>query len=140
MEGYKIRKGDMIVSQDRVGVVTKTTPRYIYYYLSGNIARVKKESVWYYHDTSNHVTIKFGKKKNRRKQRRMRTLDLHGTKHEKVDEKVRKFLNFVELPCKIVTGNSDKMKLIVENVINEYGWACRILDDYNTGTLVVVEH
>ena len=140
LEGYKIRKGDMIISQDRVGVVTKTTPRYIYYYLSGQVARVKKESVWHYYDTSSHVTIKFGKKSNRRKQRRMRTLDLHGTKHEKVDEKIRKFLNFVELPCKIVTGNSDKMKLIVKSVVNEYGWDCKILDDYNTGTLVVVEH
>ena len=139
LEGYKMRKGDLIISQTRAGVVTKTTPRYVYYYLDGHIARTKKEDVWHHYDVTPEVTIKFGKTKNRRKQRKMRSLDLHGVRHDKVDEKVRKFLNFVELPCKIIVGNSDKMKLIVGDIVSEYGWDCRILNDYNTGTFVVTE-
>ena len=54
----------------------------------------------------------------------MEVLDLHGERHQEVDEKVRKFLNFVELPCHIITGNSPEMKRIVETVVCEYGWSC----------------
>ena len=75
----------------------------------------------------------------RRKKRTMRTLDLHGVRHEKAEEKIRQFLNFVELPCDIITGDSSKMKEIVSNIVEEYGWVCRRADDWNTGSLVVVE-
>ena len=69
----------------------------------------------------------------------MKTLDLHGIKHSKADEITRFFLNFVELPCQIITGNSPKMKQIVKNVISEYEWFCYEKDSYNCGTLIVVE-
>ena len=69
----------------------------------------------------------------------MKSLDLHGTKHQKADEKVRKFLNFVDLPCQIITGNSSKMKDIVRFVVEEYGWKCYEKDKYNSGTLIIVE-
>ena len=69
----------------------------------------------------------------------MTILDLHGTKHEHADEKVRRFLNFVELPCQIITGNSSSMKNIVRKVALEYGWSCREKDAYNYGTLIVTE-
>ena len=69
----------------------------------------------------------------------METLDLHGTKHHQVDEMTRSFLNFIELPCQIVTGNSEQMKSIVRNVVKEYEWFCYEKDSYNHGTLVIIE-
>lgn len=69
----------------------------------------------------------------------MQTLDLHGTRHHKADEKTRRFLNFVELPCEIITGNSPEMKSIVKAVVREYGWSCYEKDSYNYGTLIVTE-
>ena len=69
----------------------------------------------------------------------METLDLHGIKHQQVDEVTRSFLNFIDLPCQVVTGNSEQMKTIVKNVVREYEWFCYERDSYNHGTLVIVE-
>ena len=70
----------------------------------------------------------------------MKTLDLHGTRHKEADESVRRFLNFTELPCQIITGNSPEMKRIVKNIIDEYEWFCYERDSYNYGTLIIVEN
>ena len=48
----------------------------------------------------------------------MEILDLHGVKHHQVDEITRIFLNFIDLPCQIITGNSEQMKTIVKNVVS----------------------
>ena len=69
----------------------------------------------------------------------MKTLDLHGIKHREADEKVRRFLNFTELPCQIITGNSPVMKDIVRRIVKEYDWFCRERDSYNYGTLIILE-
>ena len=69
----------------------------------------------------------------------MVTLDLHGTKHQNADEKIRRFLNFAELPCQIITGNSSSMKEIVKKIVSEYDWFCKERDAYNYGTLVIME-
>mgnify|MGYP001809232319 FL=1 len=69
----------------------------------------------------------------------MEILDLHGVKHQQVDEVVRSFLNFIDLPCEIITGNSEQMKDIVRNVVDEYEWFCYEKDSYNYGTLTIVE-
>lgn len=69
----------------------------------------------------------------------METLDLHGIKHQEVDEIVRSFLNFIELPCQIITGNSMEMKNIVRKIVEEYEWFCYERDSYNHGTLIIVE-
>ena len=42
----------------------------------------------------------------------MDTLDLHMTRHSAADDKVRDFLNFADLPVRIVTGNSKQMREI----------------------------
>ncbi len=70
----------------------------------------------------------------------MKTLDLHGTRHKEVDEKVRQFLNFITLPCQIITGNSPKMKEITKKVVEEYGWLCKEKDSFNHGTLVITQN
>ena len=69
----------------------------------------------------------------------METLDLHGVKHKKAEDLVRKFLNFAELPCQIITGNSPEMKKIVKKVVKEYLWVSYEKDCYNYGTLIIDE-
>ena len=69
----------------------------------------------------------------------MNTLDLHGIKHQRADELTRRFLNFTDLPCEIITGNSLVMKNIVKSVVEEYHWFCYEKDAYNHGTLIVIE-
>lgn len=69
----------------------------------------------------------------------METLDLHGIRHHQVDDIVRSFLNFMNLPCQIVTGNSPEMKNIVKKVVEEYEWFCYEKDSYNHGTLIITE-
>ena len=69
----------------------------------------------------------------------MQSLDLHGTRHQKAEEKIRKFLNFADLPCQIITGNSPEMKKIVRFVTEEYGWQSYEKDSYNYGTLIIIE-
>lgn len=140
MKGYKLRPGDLIVGGNELAAfVTKVTPRYIYYFIKNHEGRVSKSSIWEAFDTRSDIEIKYGSMKRRRKQRKMRVLDLHGVKHENVDESLRKFLNFVELPCKIIVGNSEVMKSLVKGVLNDYDWDFHEESTHNPGTLVVVE-
>lgn len=142
MNGYVLRRGDLLIGHNnQAAVVTKTTQKYVYYFLDGHCdCKVKKELVWQHYDKSGDIfDIKFGNMTRRKKQRKMRTLDLHGVSHKDVDERVRKFLNFIELPCRIITGNSPEMKKIVEHVVKEYNWTTYEQDGFNTGTLMVVE-
>jgi hypothetical protein len=69
----------------------------------------------------------------------MMTLDLHGKRHKLIDEEVRRFLNFVDLPCEIITGNSEEMKEIVREVVEQYGWHCYEKNSYNHGVLTIVD-
>lgn len=69
----------------------------------------------------------------------MKTLDLHGKRHHQAEEEIRKFLNYIELPCQVITGNSEPMKNIVKKVVQEYQWFCHEKDSYNYGTLVITE-
>ena len=50
----------------------------------------------------------------------IKTLDLHGIKHEEVDRLVENFVLLNSLPLRIITGNSDKMKELVTNVLNKH--------------------
>ena len=70
----------------------------------------------------------------------MKKLDLHGIRHAAAEDVVRNFLNFIDLPCQIVTGNSPRMKHIVKKIVKEYEWFCYERDNYNYGTLIVVEN
>ena len=136
-----LRAGDAIVVRGiGLGVLTRQTRAYWYYFFKNAECRVKKRKLWELIDTNGHVTVEYGKNMSRRrKQRKMRILDLHGTSHQEVDEKVRSFLNFVELPCEIVTGHSTKMKEIVSGIVEEYGWEYSEKDHQNVGVYVVKE-
>ena len=50
----------------------------------------------------------------------IKQLDLHGTRHNDVDVLVENFVLMNEPPIRIITGNSDKMKELVYNVLNRH--------------------
>ena len=69
----------------------------------------------------------------------LKTLDLHKTKHKDVEDTVASFLNWAEIPCRIVTGNSNRMRRIVEKMVDKYGYHCYNENTLNHGSLIVVE-
>ena len=66
-------------------------------------------------------------------------LDLHNTPHQEVEHKVVEFINFLEPPFKIITGKSEKMREIVCNIIEKYGWSYHNEYFYNYGCIVIIE-
>ena len=67
----------------------------------------------------------------------METLDLHNKRHSEVERIVEDFLIFNSLPVKIITGNSDKMKQLVIDVVKKFGFYCHYENLRNYGSLVV---
>ena len=136
MRERSIRPGDLLVGSRQTGLLTKQTKNYWYFLTNNQTARVSKSHLWYLIDRK-EIEIQEGHFKLRRKYRKNRTLDLHGTRHVDVDEIVRKFLNFADLPCTIITGNSEKMKELVSTIVKEYDWICR--DSISNSGEVIIE-
>lgn len=138
---YRLRKGDaIIVDGVGIGLLTKETKNYWYYFYQNTSCKVRKDKVWHYIDTGK-IKVEYGSSmKRRRKRKTNRTLDLHGCRMENLEENVKSFLNFVDLPCKIITGNSSRMKASVKSIVNDYGWECWEESAQNQGTLIVVEN
>jgi len=67
----------------------------------------------------------------------MDTLDLHGTLHEDAEYKVHRFIYRSKVPCKIITGHSERMQEIVRTVINEYDLEWHFESCINFGSLIV---
>tara|TARA_Y100001960_G_scaffold195697_1_gene204803 strand:+ start:48 stop:272 length:225 start_codon:yes stop_codon:yes gene_type:complete len=67
------------------------------------------------------------------------TLDLHGIYHVEVEKIVNKFLeeHSDELPVLIITGNSDRMKKIVKEIVDSHNLEMRIKSHYNLGSFIV---
>ena len=70
----------------------------------------------------------------------MKELDLHGLSHEEVWDKVENFvlMNSDELPLRIITGYSDKMKEIVQGVLDSYNFVYES-PAHNGGEILVLE-
>ena len=72
----------------------------------------------------------------------MKTLDLHDVRHNKVEEKLMKFIDHrlpLDLPFKIITGNSEYMHALVIQLLekNELYWK---YESYtNTGSLIIMD-
>ena len=136
-----LKVGDaLIVKGNRVVLLTKKTKKYWYYFLDGHTARISAEKLWNYIDFGdNHHKVHYnGSLKNRHRHRTGRTLDLHGEAHETASERIRQYLNFVELPTSVITGDSGKMKKIVCTIVKEYGWKCKA-DPSNAGRILITE-
>ncbi|MAG27294.1 hypothetical protein CMI47_17305 [Candidatus Pacearchaeota archaeon] len=69
----------------------------------------------------------------------MDTLDLHGTLHDEAEYKIHKFIYRSQIPCKIITGHSQRMKEIVRAVISEYDLKCHYESCINFGSLIVTD-
>ena len=69
----------------------------------------------------------------------MDTLDLHGTLHEDAEYKIHRFIYRSDIPCKIITGHSERMKEIVRSVVNEYDLACDHESCINFGSFIVTD-
>ena len=70
----------------------------------------------------------------------MKELDLHGLSHEEVWDVVENFvlINSEELPLKIITGYSDKMKELVTGVLDSYDYVYET-PAHNGGEIIVLE-
>ena len=70
----------------------------------------------------------------------MKELDLHGLSHEDVWDIVENFvlINSEELPLRIITGYSDKMKEIVTGVLDSYDYVYE-RPAHNGGEIIVLE-
>ena len=67
----------------------------------------------------------------------METLDLHSVKHHHVEERVSKFLNWTEPPCRIVTGKSKRMKTLVLAIVAKYGYGWDFESAHNYGSYII---
>ena len=50
----------------------------------------------------------------------IKELDLHGVRHHEVDRLVENFVLLEEKPIRIITGNSDRMRELVINVLDRH--------------------
>ena len=118
-------------------LVTKKTPRFAYYILDNTNLRIKSSKLWESIDKG-RLDLGYSSLKNRRKKKKGRRLDLHGTRHTDAPEKIRQYLNWVEIPTRIITGTSNRMKDIVREISIEYDY--RTEDDpANPGCLIIFE-
>ena len=69
----------------------------------------------------------------------METLDLHNQRHRDVERLVEDFLNWYDLPVKIITGNSNKMKQLVIDVVKRHKLYCHYENLRNSGCLIVTK-
>ena len=69
----------------------------------------------------------------------MKTLDLHGIRHEGVVQQVHNFVYNNELPVRIVTGNSKIMRKIVVDTISILGYHSHYERLINEGSLIITE-
>ena len=66
-------------------------------------------------------------------------LDLHGIPHYAVALTVENFLNLNTPPVEIITGNSEDMKLIVNDVANTLGLDSLNMNPNNLGCVTIIE-
>ena len=69
----------------------------------------------------------------------MKTLDLHGIRHEGVVQQVHNFVYNNELPVRIVTGKSEMMRKIVVDTITVLGYHSHYERLVNEGSLIITE-
>ena len=79
------------------------------------------------------------KRKNRIKNENCPKLDLHGLTYEQARVRTEDFVleKQYNLPVDIITGNSDRMKEVVKQVLNYYGFNFIEGDFYNRGYIKV---
>jgi hypothetical protein len=69
----------------------------------------------------------------------MKTLDLHGERHEGIVQKIHTFVYNNELPVRVITGKSEIMRKIVLDTITQLGYNSHYERLINEGCLVITE-
>jgi hypothetical protein len=69
---------------------------------------------------------------------KMKTLDLHGLFHSSVEKSVENFVLLNETPLKIITGNSNRMKELVFQILEKYDFSYYPENYVNFGAFVVI--
>lgn len=69
----------------------------------------------------------------------MKTLDLHGERHEGVVQMVHSFVYNNELPVRVITGKSESMKKIVVDTVSQLGYYTHCERLINEGCLIITE-
>ena len=69
----------------------------------------------------------------------MKTLDLHGERHEAVVQMVNSFVYNNELPVRVITGKSESMRKIVVDTVSQLGYYTHCERLINEGCLIVTE-
>ena len=71
----------------------------------------------------------------------MTEIDLHGFKHDEVEDKLANLLilhyNMGNFPIRLTTGKSDKMKQIVREVVDKHGFTEDDFWNDNPGTIIL---
>ena len=71
----------------------------------------------------------------------MTEIDLHGFKHDEVEEKLPNLLiihyNMNNFPIRIITGKSEKMKKIVREVVKKHGFTEDDFWNDNPGVIIL---
>lgn len=69
----------------------------------------------------------------------MKELDLHGVPHIEVRDKVENFvlLHSTELPVRIITGDSTRMRNLTTNILNYHNFTYNI-PPHNYGEIIVL--
>jgi hypothetical protein len=69
----------------------------------------------------------------------MKTLDLHKKRHDNVDRLTENFVFLNELPLELIVGNSQRMKKLVESVLDRHEFKYHIKWYTNYGSIIVSE-
>ena len=71
----------------------------------------------------------------------MKKIDLHGYNYEKASLLVTIFIenNLNNLPLKIITGNSNRMKSIVNSISDGFKLKSSYQNYHNLGTIIITE-
>ena len=70
----------------------------------------------------------------------MKKLDLHHKRHSDVERLTENFVFGNDLPLEIVTGNSEKMRSLVQNVLDSYKFKYYSKWHTNFGSTVVIDY
>ena len=67
----------------------------------------------------------------------MKTLDLHGVRHHRVDRLVENFVLLNDMPVRIITGNSTVMRELTFAVLERHEFSADTENHWNLGSLIV---
>ena len=68
----------------------------------------------------------------------MKKLDLHKKRHDEVEILTENFIFLNELPLEIITGNSERMRSIVQKVLKSYQFNYYRKCHTNFGSIIVI--